>query len=162
VAEAGLSKGAFYYHFRSKEELLLTILEEMGGQVDEAVRGVGHAITSDADDNGGARHAAERYVQAVERDPSWMPLLLELIAYGAREPRLREKMTHRGANVACDALAALITKRFTARGVEPPLPADELARAITAFANGLLIERVFDPTIPPRLLGDVVELLLRP
>jgi hypothetical protein len=43
------------------------------------------------------------------------------------------------------ALAELVALRAEQLGLDPPLPPPELALAISALANGMLIETLFDP-----------------
>ncbi len=139
-ASAGVSKGALYHHFPSKQAVFLAILDEWLAQLDHSftlarmeAHTIPEAMLKMADMAGGAAQSAdvrltimlEFWLQAA-RDPviwaaavapyrRYTDYLVELIQHGVNEGSLR--------NV--DAQAA--------------------ARAIVALAMGLLMQAMFDP-----------------
>ena len=140
VAEAaGLSKGAVYYNFGSKEGLFLSLLEDRyRAQLAEVSRtleaGAGVKSTS----------AASDMLHRLGRDPRWPPLFFEFVAYAARDAKTRERFASWMRDSRA-ALAELVEVRAQQLGVEPVLPADQLAVAVSALANGMLIEALFEP-----------------
>ena len=134
---AGVSKGALYYNFASKEDLFLTLLSERLGERLEETGGPGP-------------ETAERFVAALERDPRWAPLFFEFMAWSGRDARHREELRERFFRPARERTAEL-----TAGGDE------ELAAAVNALVNGLLLERLFDPErVPADLVGRAVAQLV--
>jgi AcrR family transcriptional regulator len=160
AAEARLSKGAVYYNFASKEELFLTLLEERLAERLGDVEGVFETTAPPRSQN---RVAAQQFLDGLERDPRWAPLFFEFLAYCARDPRRRAHFAERFLRAARRPLAALIERRYESLGVDPPMPPDELAVCIDALANGMVIERLFDPdAVGGDLLGRGLWLLTRP
>jgi hypothetical protein len=85
--------------------------------------------------------AHEQWALAV-RDPGTRP------AYLARQALLRE------------ALATTLRARHETTGVPLTFPAEQLATAVLALANGLAAEALVDPeAVPDELLGDMLALL---
>ena len=139
---AGVSKGALYYNFASKEDLFLALLTDRlgSGLEDESV---------------------EHFLARVERDPRWAPLFFEFIAWSGREGRHRTAMRDRFVRPARER-----TRRFVGDAESSPLSGEEAAIAVNALVNGLVLERLFDPDgvpddLAPRavaaLLGDPVS-----
>jgi AcrR family transcriptional regulator len=158
--EAGLSKGALYYNFASKEELFLTLLEERLAERLGGVEGVFETGAPPLDQN---REAAQRFLEGLERDPRWAPLFFEFLAYCARDPGRRAHFAERFLRAARRPLAQVIERRFESLGLDPPMPAEELALCVDALANGIVIERLFDPdAVADDLLGRGLWLLTRP
>jgi AcrR family transcriptional regulator len=158
--QAGVSKGAVYYNFASKEELFLALLEERLvarlGDVERAFDEAGPPPRASA-------AAADRFLAGLERNPRWPPLFLEFVSYCARDPARRIHFAERFLRSARRILARLIAERYDELGVDPPLAASELAICVDALTNGMLIERLFDPdSVPPDLLGKAIALLTRP
>jgi len=148
AARAGLSKGALYHHFESKEDLFLTLLEE---RLEERLREVAGAL--DAGD------AAARFTAGVERNPRWAPLLFEFVAFSARDPRLRERFRERFLLRVRAVVTPLVEER-AGPGV-CAARAEEIAIAVDALANGMILERLFDPDgVPDDLLGRALAALV--
>lgn len=140
VAErAGVSKGAVYYNFDSKDDLFVSLLEE---RYEARLRDARAALSKDGGHDASA--AGRGFLERLQRDPRWPPLFFEFVAYAAREPKVRARFGEWFAEMRA-TLAELVAARAEQLGVEPALPADELARAIGALANGMLIESLFDP-----------------
>lgn len=138
VAErAGVSKGAVYYNFASKDDLFVSLLEE---RYDARLREMRAAL--ERGDAAGA--AGSGFLARLQRDPRWPPLFFEFVAYAAREPKVRARFGE-----WFDAMRAGLTELVAARveqlGIEPPLPPARLALGIGALTNGMLIEALFDP-----------------
>jgi len=155
--QAGLSNGAIYYNFASKQELFLSLLEERIEQrVDRLT-----ALPSFADD-ADLRREARDVVETLKGSRTWRLLLLEFVAYTARNraaaPALRSKRRD-----FRDALTATLERRARTLEVEPALPPERLALLITALVNGLAFEELAEPGIVPTdLLADALPLLLAP
>jgi hypothetical protein len=91
-------------------------------------------------------------------DPRWLPLLLEFLAYGSRDPAAKARITEHFLRPAREAAAG------NARSLGIPesdlLPHDELGLVVAALVNGLAIERAFDPAVVPTdLLGRLFIIL---
>lgn len=154
VAEAGVSKGALYHYFHSKQELFLALLEELLGE------GLDDAQALIAERGPEQEHvvlAAEGFLRRVGRDPRWLSLLLEFLAYGSRDPQVRAGVSAHFIKPTRRRIADLI-QRHSPPGLDRSgLSAEELAVAAAALMNGLAIERAFDPAgVPDDLAGRVI------
>jgi AcrR family transcriptional regulator len=124
--EAQLSNGAIYYNFQNKEDLFLALLDARN---DERLEHARRTVTA-----GGGSATGERTVQEEARDITrsfkesreWRLLLLEFVAYAARNPafaaRLREDKRELRA-----ALAEILELHLRAHGITPTMPIDQLA-----------------------------------
>ena len=143
IAErAGLSKGALYYNFASKEDLFLALLaDRLGQRVGEVA-------------DAGPR-AMEEFVAALERDPRWAPLFFEFVAWSGRDARRRARFRERFIVPARERTRALL-EEADAAAFSP----DELATVVNALTNGMLLERLFDPDgVPGELLTRALRVL---
>lgn len=154
LTEAGVSKGALYHYFRSKEELFLALLEEtLADRLNEADAVVADRVAEQS----AIGAAADEFLQGVTRDPRWLPLLLEFLAYGSRDSAARERVVERFMRPARERIAAILEQAGADKSL---ISVDELAVAGAALINGLAIERAFDPDavpddLPGRLLGVI-------
>ncbi len=89
VRDAGYSKGAFYVHFASKEDLFWAML-------DERIDGVQDTLRNAIDIELSVAENQRRILQAIfamdKEDPAWPALFMEFAAHAARNPRAREKL----------------------------------------------------------------------
>ena len=152
---AGVSKGAVYYNFESKDDLFVSLLEErLAERLDEVRRSL--ADGSDAV----LQSAGSGFLDRLQRDPRWPPLFFEFVAYAARDPEVRARFGTWVRDTRT-ALAEVIELRAARGGGGPPLPPDELALAVSSLANGMLIEALFDPDgTPPGAFDRFLGLLL--
>jgi AcrR family transcriptional regulator len=145
AAEAGVSKGALYHYFPSKEQLFLALLEDRLGA---GLSDVDAVIAERGTDSGDLAAATETFLRRMNRDPRWLPLLLEFLAYGSRDPAAKAGVIEHFLRPAREAAAG------SARSIGIPeselLSYDELGLAFAALVNGLAIERAFDPGVVPK------------
>lgn len=89
VRQAGFSKGAFYVHFESKDDLFRAMLEErISHQLETFRLGVDHSLP--------VAHNLRTILGAVfglvREDPLWAPLFLEFGAHAARNDNVRRRL----------------------------------------------------------------------
>src|SRR3954447_15228551 len=157
LARAGLSKGTFYWHFESKDELMLAVLAE---RVERPVKELIEMLRSAPAGENMSLAANRSFAEFLERGRDAILLEHEYEGLAARDPRLRrryarQRRQRRGARA--EALAA----RARQLGA-PPLdtPAEEIATAYLALIRGLARERLFDPAgVPGHILGNVGGLI---
>jgi AcrR family transcriptional regulator len=140
AAATGHTRGAFYAHFRSKEDLFFALFEREAGSQLTQLRGVLEQYG-----NVEARIEALRefYVNRVS-DRQWVLLTLEFKLFALRHPRLRAKLarTHRRIRESL--------KLETIRSLIPSLQnggaeSRQLRRtALEAVLNGLVLEHAYD------------------
>jgi AcrR family transcriptional regulator len=141
IAEAaGVSKGAIYYSFPSKDDLFVALLEQRTQAWVTAM----NSAPADSSLNGQASHAVSGFFADLDADPSWTPLLLEFLAYSARDERTRAMMNERFFGALQAAVEAATAERTAAAGLRD-VPIAEFAAGVTALACGLGIERSFGP-----------------
>ena len=155
AAEAGVSKGALYHYFPSKEQLFLALLENRLGA---GISDVEAVVAERGTDSRHLGAATETFLRRINSDPRWLPLLLEFLAYGSRDPAAKARITEHFLRPARAAPAS------AARSLGIPeselLSHDELGLVLAALVNGLAIERAFDPgAVPTDLLPRLFVIL---
>ena len=156
AAAAGVSKGALYHHFPSKEQLFLALLEDRLGAGLSDINAVIGERGSESEHLGAA---LETFLRRMNSNPRWLPLLLEFLAYGSRDPAARAEIIEHFLRPAREAPAR------SARSLGIPeselLSHDELGLTLAALTNGLAIERAFDPEVVPKDLLARLFIILR-
>jgi AcrR family transcriptional regulator len=157
LAAARLSKGAFYWHFKSKDDLLFALLEE---RIDRPLREWMERIESAPPDTDLAPEASRWFVDLLQRERDALLLEQEYWALAARDARLRLRYARRQARLRA-ALAKALEARSRQLGAPPfSTPAEEVATAYLALANGLALERLIDPSaVPDHVLGEMTALI---
>ncbi|MDQ2711865.1 MAG: TetR/AcrR family transcriptional regulator [Acidobacteriota bacterium] len=150
--EAGYTRGAFYAHFRTKEDLFFSLLEEESLKHRERIR---RTLESCSLEHDRIRALRDYYAMRVA-DRRWSILVLEFKLYAIRHPRLRAKLAemHRS-----------IRTRMKLEGLERLLPgilrtspeARELKKVVLeVILNGLVIEQAYDPANISQIQVEVV------
>jgi AcrR family transcriptional regulator len=154
VAEAaGFSKGAVYWHFTSKEDLLVSLLEDRCQQQLKAVRQL-LAIPMPLADR--FRQVAQASFPPEQEQRAWCLLFIELWAQAMRDPRLRPKFA--GLYAATRAtVAELIEQEADRLGIRLATPGAEIAAGLLALGDGLMLQRLADPG---RFAADTYATLL--
>lgn len=133
---AGLTRGAFHWHFESKEDLLIATLELHRERENEAARRRTEGAGSPED-----LTAAVHDELAAQRDDDrrWKQLLsLEALLYGARNPEARERlaaMKRSGMEV--------IAERARLYGDDLVLSVEDVTALFQAVNDGLAMQDLF-------------------
>jgi AcrR family transcriptional regulator len=154
---AGFSKGAVYWHFDSKEELLHTLIDERLRDPTEALL----ARMAEAPPEVDAGHeVGDRFMELLSGDPDFVLLANEYWALAARDPKLRKRYAE-GQRARRDALAHALQVRQEHRGTpDVGIPTEEAATAFLALASGLAMARLIDAeAVPEHLYGEIVGLV---
>src|SRR5687767_7122304 len=88
AAEAGLSTGAVYSNFKSKEELFLTLYEE---RIERRARELREAVRAEGGGAEGLGSAAADVMAMFGNDREWLLLYFEFALHAARDPRFRRR-----------------------------------------------------------------------
>jgi AcrR family transcriptional regulator len=155
VREAGYSKGAFYVHFESKEDLFWGMLEErISGQQD--------AFRQALDET----RSAEENIQALlttifaifRKDAMWSALFIEFVAHAARNDKVRERLAAMYQNWRDFTVETLNQGREVGR-VRKDLDVEFVATVMIALIEGMIMQARLAPgAIRPE---DAIEPLSR-
>jgi AcrR family transcriptional regulator len=156
AADAGYTKGAFYVHFASKEDMFLTLLDEHFAaevaRLDRVLEGVGEPAQE-------ARAAAEGFLARVDSEPEWRGLYRELAGHAARNEPFRLQFAARERDLR-ERMAAVFERWASDLGATPALPALDVAAMVTFMADGFLLNRTIEPALDPELYGRMFEVFL--
>ena len=156
ASEAGFSTGALYSNFDGKEDLFLVLMER---EIEEHAREIEEAVRARSSVAERATGGARRWMTMIEREPEVLLLFMEFWAYGVRDPDMRPKVAARFAQ-AREVLTALIADSVRDFDLELDLPAEQLAIAIDALADGIARQKLAHPdAVPDELMGRVLSLL---
>jgi AcrR family transcriptional regulator len=141
VRDSGLSVGAIYTYFRSKDELFLECCDLMTGGGLETLGSMlaGKETTAER-----LATAVAFYIDSIDQAPEGGPGLVTLVQAWASadgEPRLRDMLRRRRERLV--GAGQLLLREGVARGELPAwLDVDATARGYIALLDGLLLERI--------------------
>jgi AcrR family transcriptional regulator len=157
ASAAGYSTGALYSNFDGKEDLFLVLMER---EIEEHAREISRAVARRSSVAERAAGGARAWMTMIEREPELLLLFMEFWAYGVRDPGVRPKVAARFAHVR-RLLTSLIADGARDFELELAIPAEQLAVAIDALADGIARQKLADPdAVPDDLMGRVLSLLL--
>src|SRR3954466_5539507 len=116
LGRAGLSKGTLYWHFESKDELMLAVLAE---RVERPVKELIEMLRSGAVDENMSVVTNERFAEFLERSRDAILLEHEYEGLAARDPRLRRRYARQRRQLRA-ALAEALAARGRPLGAPPP------------------------------------------
>jgi AcrR family transcriptional regulator len=157
ASRAGFSTGALYSNFDGKEDLFLVLMER---EIDEHAREIAEAVRERASVAERATGGARQWMTMIEREPELLLLFMEFWAYGVRDARIRPKVAEQFAHMR-EVLTRLIADGVREFDLELDIPAEQLAIAIDALADGIARQKLADPdAVPDELMGRILSLLL--
>ncbi len=139
-AEAGLSKGAFYGYFESKDELLAALLEGDAAVLDRMLDRIG-------DEEASGIERLRRFSQAMVEhadDPARAQVRADLWAAVLGEEPLRRHFAAAGARRR-RRIRAWIEEGIERKEIRD-VPANALASMLLATADGLILHATLDPS----------------
>lgn len=164
VRDSGLSVGAIYTYFRSKDELFLECCDLMtGGGLDT----LGTLLAGKETTAERLATAAVFYIDSIDAAPEGGPGLVTLVqawAGAETEPRLRDMLVRRRERLV--GAGQLLLREGVARGELPTwIDVDATTRAYIAMLDGMLLQRIeagesFRPAELERQALAVLDLIL--
>jgi AcrR family transcriptional regulator len=157
AAHAGFSRGAFYAHFQSKNDLFFGLMEAKAEQKHSGLRRLIQRRKTPAQ----KLAAFREYYVANSADRQWVMLLVEFKLYAIREPKLHQQLAE-----AHRDLRARLNSWMREAGIgaprQPFAESDDLRAALEGAYMGLVLERAYDPRRLPdarmrELLGRVFD-----
>lgn len=139
-AEAGVSKGAFYGYFASKQDLLLALLDEDAGALDTVLERLGRRSLT----NIGRLRSFAREMCQRGTEQSRVQLRSDLWATIVTEPVIRERMA--GAVQRHRAVLRSWIAGAVDNAEMEPVPANALASLLLALGDGLTLHSALDPS----------------
>ncbi len=139
-AEAGLSKGAFYGYFGSKDELLAALLDGDAAELDRMLDRIG------AEEPSGIERL-RRFSQAMVEhadDPARAQVRADLWAAVLGQEPLRRQFAETSARRRVRIRAWI--EEGVERGEIREVPANALASMLLASADGLMLHATLDPS----------------
>lgn len=156
--DAGLSTGAIYSNFRGKEDLFLSLyeqrIERRRGELRAAVERAGGGLA-------GVAAASADVAGSVTQHRDWFLLYFEFALHAARDPAFARRF-RKVREAGLRELARGLSEGLSHAGLEPGMPALELARGLSALSYGLAVERLAgDGRGSEELFAQVTELIFR-
>jgi AcrR family transcriptional regulator len=156
LADAGLSKGTFYWHFDSKEDLFFALLEERVEQPTRALMELSRAAPANAIT---APATSVEVTRLMTEQRDLLLLIHEFWAEALRDERLKQRLLDWRATMV-ESVRQTLAARHEATGLEPTVPLEHLALAYIALASGLSQHVLIEPdTVPEELFGEVASLI---
>ncbi len=138
--EVGISKGAFYHHFPSKQAVFLELLEGWLSGIDREIRRLGESSSSVPAALESMTDTLREVFRAAEGQ---LPLFLEFLTKASRDPEIWRATIEPYRRYA-SYFARLIARGVeegSIRGVEP----NRGGQILVSLAVGLIIQGVMDP-----------------
>jgi AcrR family transcriptional regulator len=157
----GHTRGAFYAHFTSKEDLFFALFEQEAGDRLRDLR----SVLEHCPDGDGRLRALRKFYIARAADRQWVMLALEFKLFALRHPKLRARLarTHRRIreSLKLETIGELMPELAQGRR-----ESRELRRvALEAALNGLVLEHAYDPEMISQaqaaaVLGRMFDILM--
>lgn len=151
VRDAGFSKGAFYVHFSTKEDLFRAMLEERAASLQAAFLQVLHPEVPLKDN---IRNLLTAIIDIEEQDAEWPATFMEFLAHAGRNVEVRERLAEIFESWH-KFIVEMLRMSQDAGQVRTDIDLDFLARAAIAMINGTLLQNRLAPWSPK--LEEVIE-----
>ena len=157
AAEAGYSKGALYWHFSGKAELLAALLEE---RIDVPLRDRVALLASAPPELDMSVQATREFARQLDEDREAMLLEREYWSLAIRDPELRARYAERQSELR-KSLAAAMEARASHLGTPAlTVPAEDVARIVMSIIGGLAVDELVEPgSVRPELLGEALAVV---
>jgi AcrR family transcriptional regulator len=157
AAAAGYSKGALYWHFSGKEDLLLALLEE---RIDAPTREIVALLESAPPERDMSLEAGREFARRLGTQRDAVLLEREYWSLAIRDPELRALYAERQMELR-GALARALEARARHLGTpDLPMPAEDLARIVMSIIGGLAVDELIEPgSVRPDLLSETLALV---
>ncbi|MCW3069156.1 MAG: TetR family transcriptional regulator [Solirubrobacterales bacterium] len=157
AAEAGYSKGALYWHFSGKEELLVALLEE---RIDAPLRDRVALLASAPPERDMSVEATRAFAQQLGEQREAMLLEREYWSLAIRDPELRARYAKRQTELR-GALATGMEARARHLGTpDLSMSGEDVARIVMSIIGGLAVDELVEPgSVRPELLGEALALV---
>jgi AcrR family transcriptional regulator len=147
ASEAGFTKGAFYAHFDSKEDLYLVLLEE---RFDEQLGRLENMLGGEGEATDQARRAATQSIANAGIDEEWKRLYFEFASYAMRNERFRRELAERHRALR-ERLTEIFSRWGSGFGVDPPHPVADIAAMTDFMYDGFMLNQMIDRDLDPSL-----------
>jgi len=157
ATEAGYSKGALYWHFSGKAELLDALLEE---RVDAPMREKIALLASAPPDQDMSVEASRTFGGQVADQREALLLEREYWSLAIRDPELRSRYAERQAELRRELGAAMEARARHLGTPDLGVPADDVARIVLSIIGGLTVDELIEPgSVRPELLGEALAVI---
>ena len=163
VQAAGYSKGAFYFHFSSKEEVFLEVLWTRAKTEEQSLRQAGDNATGKPLE---LLRGVAGFLGPGGDDTLWPALVLEFWSHASRNPRVREGVGS-VSRFRREALLSALNAVAEAGALQPYLKVDDCADLLLTLSDGLTAragsgQDGAQPTYLPQLIAGVLGIPLGP
>lgn len=157
AAEAGYSKGALYWHFSGKEELLMALIEE---RIDTPMRERFALLASAPPERDMSEEATRAFAQQLDGEREALLLEREYWSLAIRDPDLRARYAERQTELRRDLASALEARAHHLGTPDLTMPAQDIARIVISIIGGLAVDELIEPgSVRPELLGEALAVL---
>jgi len=141
AAATGHTRGAFYAHFASKEDLFFALLEQ---ETARRVHRIRTAMEFHEDPEQRLQALRSFYVNLIA-DPQWVMLMLEFKLFALRHPKLRARLAGTHRRIRASLKLEVIDQLLPAR-LHTSRESEELRKiSLDVILNGLVLEHAYDP-----------------
>ena len=135
AAHAGLSKGAVYHHFASKQEVFLGLVEQMMAEATQVISQLDASGASAVETLNGL---IDLFVGMFRDSPQVLRGLLEIFFLGVRDPEFRKHFDGYYSSMI-EATEQVIRHGIDRGELDPDLDPEEAARVFVLGGDGLLL-----------------------
>jgi AcrR family transcriptional regulator len=151
--EAGLTTGAVYAHFSSKEDLFLELLSQRAHDKVDALRTIATSNDTPAQQ---LQAMGDRYDSLHQHEGDWDLLATEFWLYAVRNPQLRDRLAQGHDILRAGAAATLQHNLSIDRRT-----AKEIATVLIAIGDGLNEQaRISPKAIPPGMFARASQAVI--
>jgi len=144
--EAGLSAGAVYLYFKSKDELIATLATERLGKVLEGLKGLLAGNTLPPLEE--LPHELIGPLLLAHPDDGLERLAVQIFSESQHNPAIAD-LVGRVVSMMLGNLGRLVGLYKQQGIIDPAIPDESVARVIAALVHGFIVQRSVDPDLDP-------------